>query len=145
MKAATEKEFAESVLSMEPIKDFKPTVTYIPEGDCLECVFSTEDYRAERVDGRITVYRGRESDQIVGAVINGFRRLLNHIVRNCAGFQTITHTRTAKLEYVLLAHVFCQPEVRAVPMRQTYRQLIDKAGETNVKVPFRELDRLASK
>jgi len=144
-KPTPEQEFAKSVLSMEPIRDFKPAVTYIPEGDCLECVFSAEDYRAERIDGRITIYRGRETGQVVGAVIKGFRRLLTHITKNCVGFTTVVHSKSAKLEYLLLAHVFCQARVTATPIRKTYRQLLDKAEEAAIQVPLAEFERLAAK
>jgi len=46
-----------------------PTAYFDREGDCVEFFTSDEDFRAERKDDRITLYRGRISGVFIGGRI----------------------------------------------------------------------------
>jgi len=142
MTAIQQQDFADAVRAMvEPDSPFKPTAIYIPEGDCLEFVVSPEDYYGERVDGRITIYRGRETKEIVGVVIKGWRILCDRIAKNYFGRPAIIHGKTAKLQYMLVAHVLSLPKpekrTHSRPDRaKLYRNLLQKAEAWNVRVPM---------
>jgi hypothetical protein len=56
--------------------EFSPTAYYDADGDCIEFFLSPEEFRAERLDRWVTVYRGRESGQIVGSLIKNIKREL---------------------------------------------------------------------
>ncbi len=138
-----EQEYSDAVMAMfEPATQCEAMVTYIPEGDCLECVSSAEDYYAERIDGRLTIYVGRESKEIVGLVIKGWKCLLERLAKQYSSFPAILQGKTAKLEYILVAHVLTlprkrerRPVTRAERLPWNYSDLLAKAGRWNVSVP----------
>lgn len=73
----TNEEFKNLVLSRtDPNQQFRPVAVYNTRDDSLEILISDESYRCDRVDKTFTVYTGRESDQVVGAMIRGVRHLL---------------------------------------------------------------------
>lgn len=41
------------------------------EADCFEVFLTDEPYYGERVDGRVTIYRGQESGELVGILLKG--------------------------------------------------------------------------
>lgn len=66
---------AEKWLSLvDEEQPFTPMAYYDADGDCVEILASNESYRAERVHKRLTQYRGRETGNIIGAMIFGVRR-----------------------------------------------------------------------
>lgn len=128
-------EFAEAVMNLGgPDKPFKPGVIYIPEGDCLECIFSNDDYYAERIDGLVTVYYSRESGQIVGSLIKGIRSFCKRMLETNPGFGIVIEDGTVKLEHVFLAHVLNLPKDCDKLVALTYRKLIAKAEEADLDV-----------
>jgi hypothetical protein len=137
-----EQEYSDAVMAMfEPATQCEAMVTYIPEGDCLECVSSAEDYYAERIDGRVTVYVGRESKEIVGLVIKGWKCLLQRLAKHYSSFPAIIQGKTAKLEYILVAHVLTLPKkekrqaTRTERLKFGYSDLLAEANRWNVSVP----------
>jgi len=54
---------------------FEPFAEYEPDGDCYECFFSDEPFKAVRLDKWVTVYHGRESNDIVGSMIKNVHQL----------------------------------------------------------------------
>lgn len=56
--------------------EFSPTAYYDADGDCIEFFLSNEEFRAERLDRWVTVYRGRQSGEIVGSLIKNIKREL---------------------------------------------------------------------
>jgi hypothetical protein len=52
-----------------PIEEFRPVAFPDREGNCLEFFTSNEPFKAERIDDLLTVYIGRDSRAVVGAMI----------------------------------------------------------------------------
>lgn len=76
MKILSNEEFAKEVMKIE-LQEFKPSAIYIPEGDCIEWVFSDDDYYGKRMNNNLTVYYSHKNDEIVGcniSEIQGLRR-----------------------------------------------------------------------
>jgi len=133
MKAMTNDEFAEAVLhKAEPATPFKPQVTYIPEGDCLEFVASNDDYYAERIDGLVTVYYSRETNEVMGSLIKGVRQLCAGIAERCPGFAIEIEAGKVKLGHLFLAHLWTRPRNPDDILVKTYRKLIQIAEESDV-------------
>lgn len=55
----------------EDFPPFEPHARYVAEGECWEFVLSPESFVAERLDGRLTVYVGRETGEVVGGLVYG--------------------------------------------------------------------------
>lgn len=53
-----------------------PRIRYDPDGDCLEVLFEAGSYYGEYKDQRLTVYRERESDRIIGCIIEGLHPII---------------------------------------------------------------------
>jgi hypothetical protein len=69
----TNMEFEQLVLSKVKPGPFKPLALYDSQNDSLEILISDESYRRERIDEHLTLYVGRDSEEITGAVIKGVR------------------------------------------------------------------------
>lgn len=66
-------DFVKSILGRfgDVPKKFEPMSEYNPSGDCIEFLFSNEDYYGKRLDGWVTIYVGEDSGEIVGGLIKG--------------------------------------------------------------------------
>ncbi len=135
MTAMSNDEFAKAVMSLgTPQDEFAPSATYIPEGDCLECIFAPDDYYAERIDGLVTAYYSRETGRIVGSLIKGFDAFCRQTLREVPGFAIVIEDGTVTLEHVFLAHVFALSGKYDQILARKYQKLIEVAGQTDLKV-----------
>ncbi len=57
-------------------KAFKPRPTYSPEGDSLTFIFEDVEYRRERIDDFLTVYRAVADGHLVGCQLKGVPEVL---------------------------------------------------------------------
>ncbi len=64
-----------------------PMVFCDESGDCVEIFQSDEPYNAERIDGRVTVFRGIDSKSIVGAQVKGLQTWISRILTEFPGLQ----------------------------------------------------------
>lgn len=70
-------DFAQFVLSKVPANhSFRPSAFYDADGDCIEFIVAPDSYYVERVDSIVTVYRSQETNEVVGSLITGVRKLL---------------------------------------------------------------------
>jgi hypothetical protein len=70
----TSTNFLDEILAFEPVQ--RPAnrfpLTHIDhDGDCLEVILTSEPYNGERIDGRVTIYRGIETGDVVGLMVKG--------------------------------------------------------------------------
>jgi hypothetical protein len=131
MKPMTNDEYADAVLREGQLPPpFRPTVTYVPEGDCIEFVVSDNDYHAERIDGLVTVYRDEQTGEIVGSLIKGVRRFVEKVLQRCPGFKIEIEDQRVKLEHIFLAQLWSEPRRREDMLVRTYRKLIEVAERT---------------
>jgi hypothetical protein len=137
MTAMSNKEFAEAVMGLgQPQEEFKASVTYIPEGDCLECVFAPDDYYGERIDGLVTVYYSRETGQIVGSLVKGFDAFCRRILKDFPSVMIVIQDGTVKLEHMFLAYILGMGARYDTSLALTYQKLIEKAEESELRAPL---------
>lgn len=85
---------------------FDPTLVYDPDGDCLEFVARDEQFKAQRLDDFVTVYYGRESNELVGSMLKGLHRLFELL----PGFRGIEiRDGRVRLSHVLRASAWSSP------------------------------------
>jgi hypothetical protein len=136
MNAMTNDAFAEAVLKMsKPQRPFEPAATYIPAGDCIEFVWAPDDYRALRLDGLVTVYYSRKTNQVVGGLIKGVRAFCEKIKEKCPGFRLSIAVKPTSLEYIFLAQMWTEPPTpKDETITRTYEELIAAAKQQPVNV-----------
>lgn len=103
-----ETEFAELVLSkVEPNRELElPQVVHDPDGDCIEFLAVNEDFRAKRVNSLVTVYIGRESNEIVGSLIKGVNAVIKGILDDFPGFKVEIDGRRVRLQHIFTAKMW---------------------------------------
>jgi hypothetical protein len=110
MKAMTNDQFAEAVLRMADSQEpFKPSATYIPEGDCIEFLVAPDNYRARRIDGLVTVYYSRKTNRVIGGLIKGVHAFCKKMEKKCPGFRLSIAVRPVRVDYFFLAQLWTQP------------------------------------
>lgn len=131
MKPMTNDEFAQAVLRMaSPERPFKPSATYIRDGDCIEFVIAPDDYVARRLDGLVTVYYSRKTGGVVGSLIKGVSGFCRKMLKRYPGFRIAIEGRTVKLEHIFLAQLWAEPpKAEDLAVVRTYRELIAFAEE----------------
>ncbi len=132
-----EKNLSEGIV---PAENFRPAAFYNHDGDCIEFFFSNEPFTAERLDSLLTVYRGRESNEVVGSLIKGVSKIFRGILKRAPGFK-IPEIRDGrvKLEYLITACLWSSerdPEGTEVAVYNTLR---DAAELGEVEADTREL------
>lgn len=125
----------ESFLDGEPSVPFRPHAYYDPDGDSIECLFSDENFYAERVDALVTVYYGMKSKEIVGSLIKGVARML----RETPGFRIEIQDGRVRLEHVLSALLWSQPRKPSDTAVIKYRKLREKMSQAGMDAGVADL------
>jgi hypothetical protein len=130
-------DFAKKVLAMVPeTSPTGPSIFYNEDGDCIEFIFGDESFRAERIDGLVTVYYGRESGEIVGSLIKGVRRFVREFSRESPGFVIEVEDGPVKLWHLITAGMWKQGD----PVRLTaYKKIRDAAERLGVSFEMPEI------
>ena len=112
---------------------FKPSAVYDSDGDCIEFIASPEVYRAQRLDGLVTVYYGQESGKIVGSLIKGISGFRKQMQEKIPGFVIEIEDGPTKLVHIFLAKLWTtRPDADKLVM-VTYKRLIEIARTTDVE------------
>ena len=61
---------------MNTVKEFHPCVSYNADGDCIEGFITNDDYVAEWINKSLTLYKNRETGEIVGFLIENATHLM---------------------------------------------------------------------
>lgn len=77
MTAMSNSDFAAHLLKLaQGAPAFEPTVTYDPDGDCIEFLARPDAFYGERLDDLVTVYYSQETREIIGSLIKGVHGFL---------------------------------------------------------------------
>jgi len=99
MKAISNNDLANFIDNLpQPQGKFEATAFYDPDGDCIEFLFASDDYYAERIDDLVTVYYSRSSGELIGSMIKNVK----DIERNHPGVFAIS----VEDGRVVLRHLF---------------------------------------
>lgn len=101
-------------------KTFKPSVFHNKAGDCLEFYASPESFFAERLDGFITLYIGRETGDIVGCVLKGVSTQLTEMFEKYPGLKLEISGKRIKLAPIFTFRQFTSSSKQVA---EAYRSL----------------------
>lgn len=122
----TPSEFADQIWKRHGTSQpFSAFAEYDPDGDCLEFIAADEAFVGERVDKWVTVYRGRDSGEVVGSLIKNVKELLS---KN-PGLAIEIRSGPVCLSHILLAPKFSATSELSV---RIYRQIIQKADALGI-------------
>jgi len=86
MTAMSNSDFKKRMMLLaRPAKQFEPTATYDPDGDCIEFLAKPNPFYAERVDDLVTVYYSQETIEVIGSLINGVAGFTTTLRQECPG------------------------------------------------------------
>ncbi len=109
----------------DPNDDRFPLIYEDEDGDRTEFLLSDEDRLSERVDGRLTIYRGRESGAIVGGSIKGLKKLSQRLHNEFPGFAFCVRDNKLDLVIVFAAAMLKQDnEILAMQYRSVFDRVI---------------------
>ena len=121
------------MLLAEPAEQFKPTVAYDPDGDCIEFLAGPDPFYAERVDDLVTVYYSQETGQVIGSLIKGVSKFCSALSEKMPGFQVEIQDRRVKLQHIFLARLWSSRHALQDLPTLTYKKLIAIAEDIEVE------------
>lgn len=122
------------------VKEPATPISYYNEaGDCVEILLSNESYFADRADGVATLYIGRETGKVVGAVIKGIREFLHSVLEDAPGFRVeILDDDGFRVEHLLSVVLWKrQPSPYDDCTVKRYKYLRDAAEDNRLTVDLR--------
>jgi hypothetical protein len=135
MKALTNEELPAKVTELvKPVEPFRPTAYYDRDGDCIEFLASPDNFFAERVDDRVTVYYSERTREVIGSLIKGVAFLCKKLVERLPGFKIEIHHGKTKLVHIFRLKLWTSEmnpnDITAI----IYQKLINVADESGVEV-----------
>jgi hypothetical protein len=127
-------EFEQYVLGGPVVSEFIPIASLNSDGDCFEFIATNETFRAERLDSLVTVYIGRESNEVVGCQIKGISKYVQEVLDNYPSFSIEIRDGRVRLECLFtlrLCEAYREPDGTKV---RVYKQLRDAAGRTKAEI-----------
>ncbi|HZL36588.1 MAG TPA: hypothetical protein VFC78_14810 [Tepidisphaeraceae bacterium] len=129
MTAMSNAEFAEHVTKLaRSAPAFEPTVTYDPDGDCIEFLLKPDSFYGARIDDLVTVYYSQESNEIIGSLIKG----VNGFLKKHPGLQIDIQDGRVCLVHLFRASYWNKQNPQQIESR-TYRKLIEVAEQANAE------------
>lgn len=113
-----------------------PRAFYNEDGDCIEFLISNQGYRMERIDKLVTVYYGRETGEIVGALLKGVKRFVREYLKDSPGFAIDVQDGHVRLACLFTAGMWKQGDKVRL---HTYKKLRDEADHADLSVDVPEL------
>lgn len=95
-------------------------------GDCFELLLSAEPYNGERTDGRVTIYRGIESNQMVGVLVKGLKTWIARVLDNFPGINLDLQDHAVQLELLFQIE---QYQTKDPNLQLQYKTLRNAAGD----------------
>lgn len=122
-----------------PPDAFRPSAFYNPDGDCIEFFASNEPFKAKRIDNLVTVYIGRDSNEVVGSLIKGVSEIFHRILKQVPGFKIEIRGGRIKMELLFAVCLWSSerdPEGTEVVV---YDKLRKAAEHADIEADTREL------
>ncbi len=131
----------ESYLSegVVPAENFRPAAFYNHDGDCIEFFISNEPFKAKRLDNLLTVYIGRETNQVVGSLIKGISGIFKGILRRAPGFKIEIQDGRVKMEHLFTACLWSSERDPKGTEVVVYNKLREVAERADIEADTREL------
>ncbi len=128
-------EFAKRMMLLaRPAEQFRPTVTYDPDGDCIEFLAKPDPFYAERVDDLVTVYYSQETGEVIGSLLKGVSAFCKEMLQKMPGFQIEISNGRVRLVHLFRARLWSSAKDPQDITTLTYRKLMNVAEEANAEV-----------
>jgi len=112
----------------------EPRAHYDEDGDCIEFVFGSDDYFAERVDSILTVYYSRETGEIVGSLVKCVKRFIQDVLKHTPGFMVDVQDGKMRLEYLFTARLWQNDTPGQPVLLRAYKKLRYEACHYDIEV-----------
>jgi hypothetical protein len=125
-------EFIDKLLG-EPEREFAPFAEYDADGDCIEFFAAPGPFYAERIDGMLTVYRSRETKEIVGSLIKGASHLCKELLGKYPNLRIEVHDGKIRLVHIFRAKLWLLPRENE-EIIHIYKLLADTADASKAEI-----------
>ena len=125
-----QEQFAKSITEeYGEVRPFEPYAYYDPDGDCIEFLVSNDLFRGKRLDRWVTVYYSEKTDEIVGALIKGVKKMMVEY----PGLDIEIKGGAVAIACILRAPAWSSGDE---VVKKTYKTMIQKAEEACVTAEF---------
>jgi len=107
---------------------------YNPSGDSIHYHLTPEEFFGDRVDDKLTLYRSRETNEVVGCQIKG----ISAILKKFGDFHLSVHhdDGLALAQFVVVSHVTAEnSRYGQEERRQLYLYILERLGKAKVNLP----------
>ena len=114
--------------------EFEPIACLNHDSDCFEFIATNETFRAERLDSLVTVYIGRQTNEVVGCLIKGVSKYVQDVLDRYPSFKVEIHDGRVKLGCLFtirLCEAYQDPDGTKI---RVYKQLVDVAKKTAAEI-----------
>lgn len=113
--------------------EFRPEPWYNAVGDCIHYHWMEDEFYAERIDDKLTVYRSTGTGDAVGCEIKGVRALQQKL--GDFGIHLNEQDGTPLAMFVFASHTMGKSsDENAANREKTYKYLLEQVGKQRVAV-----------
>ena len=113
---------------------FAPEASYNPYGDCIHYHWRGDEFYADRVDDKLTVYRSIASNDAVGCQIKGVSSLIEMLGSFGISLKSQDGTPLAMFIFASQAAADSFEEGSAAARDRVYRYILEQAGKAKVEL-----------
>lgn len=117
----------------EPAKQFQPTATYDPDGDCIEFLAKPDPFFAERIDDLVTVYYSQETNQVIGSLLKGVKIFCSSLSSKLPGFRILIQDSPVLLSHIFLAKMWSSDYTPNDLPTLAYKKLVNISENVEVE------------
>jgi len=107
--------------------------SYNPHGDCIHYHWRTDEFFADRIDDKLTVYRSNSSGEAVGCQIKGISALLKKL--GDFGISLNEQDGTPLAIFIFASQVAAEStENQAADREKMYKYVLEQVGKAKVEL-----------
>lgn len=131
----TNEAFTEAALSLRPAPRFSPRAFHNVDGDCIELLFSNDNYYAERLSNDLTVLRSEDSDRPIGLLLKGVRGFLKRMMQRHPGLRIeIEENKCIRSDYFISLVMWDPDDDDSQAIFSVMHEIRELAGQGNTPV-----------
>lgn len=112
----------------------KPKAHYNTDGDCIEILFSRQNYRAERLSDLLTIYVERERGDLVGLLLKRVKSFISQLLSESPGFQIEIVDGKVRLVYLVTAAIWKSKDGTGDRVKlDVYRKIREEVEEAQLE------------
>lgn len=111
-----------------------PEPSYNPYGDCVHYHWRQDEFYADRIDSKLTVYRSIASNEAVGCQIKGITALIARLGDFGIAINEQDGTPLAMFLFASQAAAESPSGEKAADYQKIYKYLLEQAGKVRVEI-----------